>query len=43
MCICMQDMKFLRSNLCPGGLSKGNDDDNDVKRRTVHDYIGSPK
>ena len=46
MCIYVQNMKFLWSNLWTGGLSTddNNDDDNDAHddtRRTIHDCIGS--
>ena len=43
----MQDMKFICSNLCLGGLSTDDtnddvskDDDNDKTQRTIHYYIG---
>ena len=44
MCIYVQDIKFLWSNLWTGGLSTdddNNNDDNDDTRRTIHDCIGS--
>ena len=48
MCIYVQNMKFLWSNLWTGGLStdddNNNDDDNytnDDTRRTIHDCIDS--
>ena len=44
----MQDMKFLRSKVWPGGLSadddindNDNDDANDNTRWAIHNYIGS--
>ena len=49
MCIYVQDIKFLWSNLWTGGLStddnnnddNANDDANDDTQRTIHDCIGS--
>ena len=44
MCICVQDMKILWSNLWLGELSTdddANDNDNDVTWRTLYDYTGS--
>ena len=50
MCMHVQDMKFLWSNLWLGGLStddtnddnaNNNDNTNDTTQLTIHDYIGS--
>ena len=39
MCIDVQDMKFLWSNLWLGGLST--DDNDDDADKAIHDYIGT--
>ena len=44
MCMYVQDMKFLWSNLWLVGLSTDDDNDDDTNDTTqwpVHDYIGS--